>query len=97
MFALLIVLVIALAVVIIVVLIRYRKKRNPTSVAALSPTGVPNNMATIAAAKKEQELNFDNPTYKALKENDYNIFSEYENNTLPAVQDDEAPYDDVQY
>ena len=89
---------IVLAVVIIFVL-RYRKKRNPSSVAALSVIGVPNNIATIAAAKKEQELNntFDNPTYKALKENDYSIPTEYENNMLTAVQDDEVPYENVQY
>ena len=85
--------------VIIFVLIRYRKKRNQSSVVALSATGVPNNIATIAAAKKEQQLNnnFDNPTYKALKENDYSIPTEYENNMLTAVQDDEVPYENVQY
>ena len=85
--------------VIIFVLIRYRKKRNPSSVAALSATGVPNNIATIAAAKKEQQLNnnFNNPTYKTLKENDYSIPTEYENNMLTAVQDDEVPYENVQY
>ena len=99
MFPLLIVLVIALAVVIIFVLIRHRKKHNPSVVAALCATGVPNNAATIAAAKKELELNnhFDNPTYKTLKENDYTMVAEYENNMLTAVEDDEVPYENVQY
>ena len=87
--------------VIACVVIRYRKKHNPSSGAALSLTGVPNNAATIAAAKKEKELDegtYDNPTYRALLENDYSIPPEYENNLLPTdPQDYEVPYDTVQY
>ena len=99
MFPLLIVLLTALAVVIIFVLIRHRKKRNPSAVAALCTTGVPNNAATITAAKKGQEFNNDfvNPTYEALKENEYAVLPDYENNMLTAVQDDEIPYENVQY
>ena len=99
MFPLLIVLVIALAVVIVLVLIRYRKKHNPSAVMPLCATGIPNNAATIAAAQKDQELSnhFDNSTYKTLKENNYTMVAEYENNMRTAVEDDEAPYENVQY
>ena len=84
MFVLQTVLVIVVVVIIICLLIRYKKKHNLSSVAVLPATDVPNNAATIAAAKKEKELNkdgFDNLTYKTLKEKeDYNVLPEYENN-----------------
>ena len=96
MFVLLAVLAI-LVVVIICVLIRYKKKHNSVHPA----TGVPNNAATIAAAKKDKELNehaFDNLTYKTLKENDYNMLPEYENNKFSEASPDyEVPYESVQY
>ena len=86
------------------VLIRYKKKHNPSSVAA---TGVPNNAAAIAAAKKEKELNedaFDNLTYNVLKQKDYcNVFSEQRDHSpanshdYEVPQDYEVPYDNVQY
>ena len=68
----------------------------------LPATGVPNNAATIAAAKKEKELNkdgLDNPTYKTLKEKeDYNMLPEYENNIFSEASPDcEVPYESVQY
>ena len=101
---------IVLAVVIGCVLIRYKKNRNPSSVATLSATSVPNNAAAIAAAKKEKELNgdaFDNLTYNVLKQNDYcNVLSEHKDHA-PAVSQDyevpqdyedyEVPYDNIQY
>ena len=93
---LLTVLVIVLAVVIGCVLIRYKKKHNPSSVAAA--TSVPNNATAIAAAKKEKELNedaFDNLTYNVLKQNDYCI--EHKDHTPAVSQDYEVPYDNVQY
>ena len=110
--SLLTVLVIVLAVVIGCVLIRYKKKHNPSAVAAA--TSVPNNATAIAAAKKEKELNedaFDNMTYNTLRQNDYcNTFSEHKDNTSAAPQnyevpdqiyevpyDDEVSYDNVQY
>ena len=103
MFVLLTVLVVVLVVIIICVLIRrYKKKHILSSVAVLSATGVPNNAATIAAAKKDKELNenaLDNPTYKTLKEKeDNNMLSEYENNIFSEASPDyEVPYENVQY
>ena len=87
---------IVLTVVIDYFLIRYRKKRIPTSVAALFAP--PNNVVTIAAANKEQELTFSNLTYKTLNKKDHNILSEYENSMFPADQDNEVTisYDNVQ-
>ena len=100
MFVLLAVLVIVV-VVIICVLIRYKKKHNLSSVAVHPATGVPNNAATIAAAKKDKELNkdaFDNLTYKTLKENDYDVLPKYENNKFSEASPDyEVPYESVQY
>ena len=92
---LLTVLVIVLAVVIGCVLIRYKKKHNPSSVAA---TRVLNNATAIAAAEKEKKLNedaFDNLTYNVLKQNDY--CKEHKDHTPAVSQDYEVPYDNVQY
>ena len=104
MFVLLTVLVIVIVVVVIIICVlirRYKKKHNLSSVAVLSATDVPNNAATIAAAKKDKELNedaFDNLTYKTLKENDYNVLPEYENNKFSEASPDyEVPYESVQY
>ena len=76
--------VLVIVIVVIIICVRYKKKHNLSSVAVLPATDVPNNAATIAAAKKEKELNkdgFDNLTYKTLKEKeDYNMLPEYENN-----------------
>ena len=76
---------IVLAVVIGCALIRYKKKHNPSSVAA---TRVLNNAEAIAAAEKEKEQNDDtfvNPTYNKLKQKDNsNALSEHKDNA-PAV------------
>ena len=78
---LLTVLVIVLAVVIGCVLMRYKKKCNPSAVAA---NCVPNNATAIAAVKKEKELNedaFDSLTYNKLRQNDYcNLLSQHKDN-----------------
>ena len=89
------VIIIVILVVIVCVIVRSRKKRNLSSVGALS-TGtdvVHNNAATIAAAKKERNINkgtYDNPTY-GLKGID--------NETFRAPQDyemlDNNVYDEV--
>ena len=75
-----------LLVVIVYGIVKYRRKRNPSSVAAL-PTGadvIHNNAATIAAAKKEKSINegnFNNPTYEqnifpAPPQNDASVHDE---------------------
>ena len=102
MFVFLTVLVTVVVVIMICVLIRrYKKEHNLSSVAVLPATGVPNNAATIAAAKKEKD-GFDNPTYKSLKEKEdynYNMLLEYENNIFPEASPDYEvpPYENVQY
>ena len=79
------------------VLIRYKKRHNPSSVATLPASSVPNNAAAIAAAKKEKELNedaFDNLTYNVLKQNDYyNVLSEQKDHAPAVSHDYEVPYD----
>ena len=94
MFVLLTVLVIVVVVIICVLIRRYKKKHNLSSVAVFQATGVINNAATIAAAKKDKELNevaFDNPTYKTL-----NMLPKYENNKFSKASPDyEVPYENV--
>ena len=65
--------------VVVCVIMRYQKKRNLSSVGALS-TGTDityNNATTIAAAKKERNINegtYNNPTYGKLKGTDSETF-----------------------
>ena len=83
---------------IVCIIVRSRKKHNLSSVGALS-TGtdvVHNNATTIAAAKKEKNINadtYDNPTYGKFRESDNEMF--------PTAKDYEIPdnniYDEVQH
>lgn len=87
--------IVVLVVIVFVAIIKYRRKHNASL--AVSPIiAIPNNSATIAAAKKEKELNedtFDNPTYSGVKEINSTL-PEHNPNMLPSCQDYEVPYND---
>ena len=89
--------VIVLLVVIVCVVIRYQRKHNPP-LAVTPVTTIPNNTASIAAAKKEvmNENSFDNPTYadSGLKVNNRTL-PKYDHNMFQAPPNYDIPSDDV--
>ena len=81
---------ILLLVLAVCVIVRYRKKHNPSSVVALSMGTdiVHNNAATIAAAKKEKNINettYNNPTYGKFEEKTQKNHYETDDNVYDEV------------